>query len=85
MYRNVGFLHFILQEKDTYYVTAYDDVGSECGGYNRREIGPRKMRCFVTMGENLEHSPVSVYTITFLWTNIKFHINIFVVSKMFFY
>ena len=64
-YTNVDVLHFILQEEDTYYVTAYDDSGVECGGYNRTEIGRRQMRCFVTMGLNIGHSPVSIYDMNF--------------------
>lgn len=59
-YTNVEMLHFIREEEDTYYVTAYNDAGIECGGYDRRSIGRRQMRCLVTMGENVEHSPVSV-------------------------
>ena len=67
-YTNVDVLHFILQEEDTYYVTAYDDGVSECGGYNHSEIGRRQMRCFVTMGAIIEHSPVSVYDMNFFYT-----------------
>ena len=59
-YTNVQMLHFIREEEDTYYVTAYDDAGFECGGYDRRKIGARQMRCLVTMGQDVGHSPVSL-------------------------
>lgn len=59
-YMNVETLHFIREEENTYYVTAYDNAGWECGGYNRTEIGDRQMRCLVTIGEDLERSPVRV-------------------------
>ena len=58
-YTNVAALHFIKEEADTYYVTAYGEDGSECGGYNRTDIGPRQMRCMATIDNDLATSPVS--------------------------
>ena len=58
-YTNVAALHFIQEEADTYYVTAYGEDGSECGGYNRTEIGARQMRCLATIQNDLGISPVS--------------------------
>ena len=58
-YTNVAALHFIKEEADTYYVTGYGEDGSECGGYNRTEIGERQMRCLATMQNDIGISPVS--------------------------
>ena len=41
-------MHFVRIGKDDYYVTVYDNTGSECGGYDRRTIGPRMTRCLAT-------------------------------------
>ena len=57
-YMNADTFHFIREEGNTYYVTAYDTAGWECGGYNRSEIGDRQMRCLVTIGNDLGRSPV---------------------------
>lgn len=58
-YTNVAALHFIKEEADTYYVTAYGEDGSECGGYNRMEIGSRQMRCLATIQNDVAICPVS--------------------------
>ena len=36
-YTNVLTFHFIREEEDYYYVTAYNDDGYECNGYNLAE------------------------------------------------
>ena len=57
-YTNVATFHFIREEEDCYYVTAYDNAGYECNGYNLAEVGYRQRRCLVTLG-HLQESPVS--------------------------
>ena len=41
-------IHFIKIGTDDYYVTLYDNTGSECAGYDRKTIGPRMIRCLAT-------------------------------------
>lgn len=50
-YRNIHMLHFIRQEQDLYYVTAYNRSGFECNGYNMPEVGYRQPRCLLTLEE----------------------------------
>ncbi|PWA44959.1 eukaryotic aspartyl protease family protein [Artemisia annua] len=46
-YMNFSMLHFIREEPDLYYVTAYNDYGFECNGYN--DVGDRQQRCMLTL------------------------------------
>ena len=41
-------MHFVRIGEDDYYVTVYDENGSECAGYDRSKIGPRMIRCLAT-------------------------------------
>ena len=59
-YKNVATLHFIREEENTFYVTAYDIDGAECGGYKLSDVGNRVVRCFCKLGDDLQHSTVSV-------------------------
>lgn len=56
-YRHVTTFHFIREEEDSYYVTAYDNSGSELNGYNLDVVGYRQCRWMATL-EHLEESPV---------------------------
>lgn len=56
-YINVATFHFIRQEEDCYYVTAYNDAGHECNGYNLTLVGYRQRRCLILV-EDLHQSPV---------------------------
>ena len=57
-YQNVATFHFIREEEDCYYVTAYDNAGYECNGYDLALVGYRQRRCLVML-EHLQESPVS--------------------------
>ena len=56
-YRNVATFHFIREEEDSYYVTAYNNAGAELNGYNLNLVGYRQRRWLATL-EHLESSPV---------------------------
>ena len=56
-YKNVAMFHFIRQEEDYYYVTAYNNEGYECNGSNLAEVGYRQRRWLVTL-EHIQESPV---------------------------
>lgn len=40
-------LHFVKESLDTFYVTGYNEDGSEGPGYDRRVVGRRVVRCLV--------------------------------------
>ena len=57
-YRNIYMLHFIREEPDLYYVTAYNKMGFECNGYNFADVGDRQQRCMLTL-EDRKKAPVT--------------------------
>ena len=48
-YRNIHMFHFVREEQDLYYVTAYNNYGFECNGYNLADVGYRQIRCLLTV------------------------------------
>ena len=56
-YTDVSIFHFIRQEDDTYYVTAYNNDGHELNGYNLAMVGYRQRRFLGTL-EQLDESLV---------------------------
>ena len=56
-YRNIHMFHFIREEQDLYYVTAYNRSGYECNGYNLATVGYRQRRCMLTL-EHIKEAPV---------------------------
>ena len=56
-YRNIAMFHFIREEQDLYYVTAYNIAGYECNGYNLADVGYRQRRCMITL-EEIAEGPV---------------------------
>ena len=56
-YRNIHMFHFVREEQDLYYVTAYNTSGFECNGYNLAEVGYRQIRCLLTV-EHRTDAPV---------------------------
>ncbi|GJR15077.1 hypothetical protein Tco_0797729 [Tanacetum coccineum] len=56
-YGDIATLHFISEGADTFYVTGYDEHGSEIGGYNDLMTQQRRSRILVTLGNNPGESP----------------------------
>ena len=44
---SVKTLHFVKEAKDTFYVTGYNEDGTEAPGYDKRVVGNRVVRCLV--------------------------------------
>nr|GEU98207.1 hypothetical protein [Tanacetum cinerariifolium] len=56
-YGDIATLHFIWEGADTFYVTRYDEHGSEIGGYNDVMTQQRRSRILVTIGNDPGESP----------------------------
>ncbi|GKA53393.1 hypothetical protein Tco_0746708 [Tanacetum coccineum] len=56
-YGDIATLHFIWEGADTFYVTGYDEHGSEIGGYNDLMTQQRRSRILVTLGNDPGESP----------------------------
>ncbi|GKD74998.1 hypothetical protein Tco_1333280, partial [Tanacetum coccineum] len=55
-YGDIATLHFIWEGEDTFYVTGYDEHGSEIGRYNDLMTQQRRSRILVTLGNDLGES-----------------------------
>ncbi|GKB52223.1 hypothetical protein Tco_0902976 [Tanacetum coccineum] len=63
-YRDIATLHFIWEGAYTFYVTEYDEHGSEIGGYNDPMTQQRRSRILVTVGNDPGESPLLVQDFT---------------------
>nr|GEY56058.1 DNA-binding pseudobarrel domain-containing protein [Tanacetum cinerariifolium] len=59
-YGDIATLHFIWKGEDTFYVTGYDEHGSEIGGYNDLMTQQRRSRILVTLRNDPGESPILV-------------------------
>nr|GEU64958.1 hypothetical protein [Tanacetum cinerariifolium] len=57
-YGDIATLHFIWEGVDTFYVTGYDEHGSEIGGYNDLMMQQRRSRILVTFGNDPDYGHV---------------------------
>lgn len=67
-YRDVLILHFIREEEDYYYVTAYNEEGYECNGYDLVLESYRERRCCRAL-EQVFQSPVNskLYSVEYIY------------------
>nr|GEW27639.1 putative ribonuclease H-like domain-containing protein [Tanacetum cinerariifolium] len=57
-YGDIATLHFIWEGADTFYVTGYNEHGSEIGRYNDMMKQQRRSRILVTLGNDLDYGHV---------------------------
>ncbi|GJW61787.1 hypothetical protein Tco_0111122 [Tanacetum coccineum] len=74
-YGDIATLHFIWEGADTFYVTRYDEHGSEIGGYNDLMMQQRRSRILVTIGNDRETQSVETTStgsgdFNRLWTRV---------------
>nr|GEY14847.1 transposase, MuDR, MULE transposase domain protein [Tanacetum cinerariifolium] len=57
-YGDIATMHFIWEGEDTFYVTGYDEHGSEIDGYNDLMTQQRRSKILVTLGNDPGESPI---------------------------